>query len=198
MGVQKVKNIAPFINNIFTITSHWWYERIDPIDGTLKIHRGLDIATSESKPVYSMLNGIIHSKGNDTSRGNWVIIYDNNPSSQFYGYATLYMHLASSVTLSVGESVSAGQYVGDEGTTGHSTGIHLHVEMQDINRFNGQWHSSYNKSDYIDPTSFMGIDNIDNTQWLYDGTPYIPIKIKHTKFKWILYSRKIREKAQIR
>lgn len=199
MAVQKVKNIAPFINDTFSITSHWWYERIDPVDGsTVQIHRGLDIATSGSKPVYSMLNGIIHSKGNDTSRGNWVIIYDNNPSSQFYGYATLYMHLASSVSLSVGESVNAGQYIGDEGSTGHSTGIHLHVEMQDINRFNGQWHSSYTKSDYIDPTSFMGIDNIDGTRWLYDGTPYIPIKMKKMKFKWVLYSRKIREKAQIR
>ena len=47
----KVRNIAPFINDEFTITSHWWYERIDPITGELKIHRGLDIATNVSKPV---------------------------------------------------------------------------------------------------------------------------------------------------
>ena len=155
-----VRNIAPFINDIFYITSPWWTERINPVTGETQIHRGLDIATSGSKPVYSMLTGIIHSKGTDSSRGNWVIIYDNNPDSQFYGYATMYMHLVAQPTKSTGDSVNAGEYIADEGTTGESTGIHLHVEMQDLNRWGGQWHWSYNKSDYLDPTVFMGIDNI--------------------------------------
>ncbi len=197
MAVNKVKNIAPFINDVFTITSHWWFERNDPITGELKIHRGLDIATSGSKPVYSMLNGIIHSKGTNDSEGNWVVIKDDNPSSPYYGYATLYMHLAEQTTLSVGDSVIQGQYIAPEGTTGHSTGIHLHVEMQDLNRWNNVWHWSYNKSDYLDPTVFMGIDNIDDTQWLYDGTPYVPptpSKKKKGKFKWVLYSKKLRNR----
>ena len=196
MAVQQVQNIAPFINDVFTITSHWWYERIDPITHELKIHRGLDIATSGSKPVYSMLTGIVHSKGYDADgRGNWIIIKDNNTSSQFYGYATLYMHLAELPLLNIGENVQAGQYVAMEGTTGHSTGIHLHVEMQNINLYNNQWHISNTKTDYIDPTEFMGIDNIDDTQWIYDGTPFIPSHIKqNNKFKWVLYARKIRKK----
>lgn len=190
-----VRNIAPFINDIFYITSPWWTERINPITGKTQIHRGLDIATSGSKPVYSMLTGIIHSKGTDSSRGNWVIIYDNNPDSQFYGYATMYMHLAHQPTKSTGDSVNVGEYIADEGTTGESTGIHLHVEMQDLNRWGGQWHWSYNKSDYLDPTVFMGIDNIKDSSWIYDGSPYIPPtkKEKH-KFPWVLYARKIRKK----
>ena len=190
-----VRNIAPFINDIFYITSPWWTERINPVTGEVKIHRGLDIATSGSKPVYSMLTGIIHSKGTDSSRGNWVIIYDNNPDSQFYGYATMYMHLVAQPTKSTGDSVNAGEYIADEGTTGESTGIHLHVEMQDLNRWGGEWHWSYNKSDYLDPTVFMGIDNIDDSSWIYDGSPYIPPtkKEKH-KFPWVLYARKIRKK----
>ena len=57
--VQQVRNIAPFINDVFTITSPWWNERINPITGEVEIHRGLDIATSLSKPVYSMLDGIV-------------------------------------------------------------------------------------------------------------------------------------------
>lgn len=191
-----VRNIAPFINDIFYITSPWWTERINPVTGKTQIHRGLDIATSGSKPVYSMLTGIIHSKGTDSSRGNWVIIYDNNPDSQFYGYATMYMHLIAQPTKSTGDSVNAGEYIADEGTTGESTGIHLHVEMQDLNRWGGQWHWSYNKSDYLDPTVFMGIDNIDGTSWIYDGTPYIPStkKEKH-KFPWVLYAKKLRNKS---
>lgn len=193
---QQVRNIAPFINDVFYITSPWWYERVDPITGEVRIHRGLDIATVGSRPVYSMLTGIIHSKGTDSSRGNWVIIYDNNPNSQFYGYATMYMHLVAQPLLVVGSPIQAGQYVADEGSTGHSTGIHLHVEMQDLNRWGGQWHWSYVKSDYLDPTVFMGIDNIDNTSWIYDGTPYVPPEKEKHKFPWVLYAKKLRNKAQ--
>ena len=194
--VKPVGNIAPFINDVFTITSPWWNERINPVTGETEIHRGLDIATSGSKPVYSMLTGIIHSKGNDSSQGNWVVIYDNNPNSNFYGYATRYMHLVTQPVLAVGASIEKGQFVADEGTSGDSTGIHLHVEMQDLNRWGGEWHWSYNKSDYIDPTIFMGIENTSGTEWLYDGTPVIPIpEKKKNKFKWVLYAKKLRNKA---
>ena len=199
MAVQQVRKIAPFINDVFTITSKWWNERINPITHKVEIHRGLDIATSGgSKPVYSMLTGIIHSKGTDSSRGNWVIIYDNNPNSQFYGYATMYMHLVAQPLLPVGSPIQAGQYVADEGTTGQSTGIHLHVEMQDLNRWGGNWHYSYIKTDYLDPTVFMGIDNIYGTQWIYDGTPVPPSptpKTKKDKFPWVLYAKKLRSKS---
>ena len=197
---SQVRHIAPFINDVFYITSPWWNERINPITGEVEIHRGLDIATVGSKPVYSMLTGIIHSKGTDSSQGNWVVIYDNNPDSQYYGYATRYMHLASPPALNVGDSILAGQYVADEGTTGESTGIHLHVEMQDLNRWGRVWHWSYVKSDYLDPTDFMGIDNIDGTSWIYDGTPIPPTPptpsvIKKQKFPWVLYAKNLRIKS---
>lgn len=195
---NTVRNVAPFVNDVFSISSEWWKVREDPITHEIKIHRGLDITTGVSKPVYSMLTGIVHSKGYDESQGNWIVIKDNNPSSQFYGYATLYMHLAEPSTLNVGDTVIQGQYVAPEGDTGHSTGIHLHVEMQDLNRFNNTWHWSYTKSDYIDPTQFMGIDNISGTSWLYNGSPYVPTKRKKVKFPWVLYARKIRDKAHIK
>lgn len=192
---QQVRNIAPFINDVFTITSHWWYERIDPITHELKIHRGLDIATSGSKPVYSMLNGRILEMGTNSSQGNYIVIVDDTVGSSTYGYATRYMHLAS-FNVSQNDRIVVGQQVGMEGTTGHSTGIHLHVEMQDVSRFNWQWHWSYTKSDYLDPTVFMGIDNIDYTQWIYDGTPVPPTPSdkKQHKFPWVLYAKKIRNK----
>lgn len=106
--------------------------------------------------------------------GNWVIIKDDNSNSTTYGYATLYMHLAQPVSLNIGDNVLKGQQVGIEGTTGQSTGIHLHVEMQDLNRWNNVWHWSYTQSDYLDPTQYMGIDNIQGTWWIYDGTPTPP------------------------
>ena len=190
MADNKVRHIAPFINNRFLITSPWWNERINPITGETEIHRGLDIATSGSKPVYSMLDGIVHSLGFDNSQGNWIIIKDNNSSSPTFGYATLFMHLANRPDVLQGDRVLKGQKVGDEGTTGSSTGIHLHVEMQDLNRWGNSWHWSYNKSDYLDPTAFMGIDNIEGTWWIYDGTPIEPSKNKN---KWLKFrSRKKR------
>lgn len=190
-----VRNIAPFINDRFLITSPWWTERVDPITGEVRIHRGLDIATSGSKPVYSILSGSIHSKGTNSSEGNWVVIKDDIPSSPTYGYATLYMHLAEQTTLAVGARVTKNQYIAMEGSTGHSTGIHLHVEMQDLNRWGNVWHWSYNQSDYLNPCDYMGIDNIDETWWIYDGTPYIPT-IRQKKFPWVLYAKKLRNEAQ--
>ena len=137
-----------------------------------------------------MLDGIVHSLGFDNSQGNWIIIKDDNSSSPTFGYATLYMHLANRPDVSQGDRVVKGQKVGDEGTTGSSTGIHLHVEMQDLNRWGNSWHWSYNKSDYLDPTAFMGIDNIEGTWWIYDGTPIEPSKNKN---KWLKFrSRKKR------
>lgn len=196
--MAKVRNIAPFINDTFYITSHWWYERINPVTGQVEIHRGLDIATSGSKPVYSILKGIVHSKGTSSSRGNWIIIKDNDPSSPTYGYASLYMHLANLPEASVNSPVDKGTYIAMEGTTGQSTGIHLHVEMQDLNRWGNEWHLSYNKSDYLDPTVYMGIDNIDGTDWIYDGTPKpptpTPTVTKKKKFKWVLYANHFRKR----
>ena len=193
---ERVRNIAPFINVVFTITSHWWYERVNPVTGEVTIHRGLDIATPNSEPVYSMLNGYVMERGTDSSQGNYLVICDNNPNSPNYGYATRYMHLAS-FNVFQGQAVVVGQQVGMEGTTGQSTGIHLHVEMQDVSRFNWQWHWSYTKSDYLDPTVFMGIDNIDDTSWIYDGTPVPPSKDKQKRFPWVLYARKLRNKHSL-
>lgn len=199
MADNQVRHIAPFINDRFLITSKWWAERINPVTGETQIHRGLDIATSGSKPVYSMLNGIVHSIGYDNSQGNWIVIKDNNPQSPYYGYATLYMHLAQAPDVSVGETVVMGQKVGDEGSTGTSTGIHLHVEMQDLNRWGNVWHWSYIQSDYLDPTVFMGIDNIEGTWWIYDGTPVPPTPtILKKKFKWVLYAEKLRKRRIIK
>lgn len=195
MADNPVRNIAPFINDRFLVTSKWWKMRWG------KLHRGLDIATSNKKNVYSILDGVVHSLGYDSSRGNWIIIWDNNEESPTYGYASLYMHLNARPLLIVGQAISKNEYVGLEGTTGSSTGVHLHVEMQDISRFNNQWHISDIQSDYLDPTVYMGIDNEEGTWWIYDGTPGpSPViesdKVISKKFPWVLYAKKLRNKRR--
>ena len=191
--IQPVRNIAPFINKVFTVTSKWWTERINPVTGQLEIHRGLDIATDTglNDPVYSMLTGKVLQVGNTSSAGNYIIIYDDNPESPTYGYATRYLHLKQRPLFVVGAPVQVGQEVGSEGATGTATGIHLHVEMQDISRWNWQWHVSNTQTDYLDPTLFMGIDNIEGTKWLYDGTPH-PTRRKKRPFPFVLFAEQIR------
>lgn len=191
MAVNPVRNIAPFINEVFTITSKWWTERENPVTHVTEIHRGLDIATDSglNDPVYSMLTGKVLQLGYTDSAGNYIIIYDDNPNSPTYGYATRYLHLQYRPLYVVGASVQVGEQVGLEGSTGTATGIHLHVEMQDISRFNWQWHTSNIKEDYLDPTIFMGIDNIEGTKWLYDGTPVIT-QIRKKPFPWFILIKK--------
>lgn len=183
MAVGKAR-IAPFINDVFTVTSPWWTDRGG------EIHRGLDISTGAKDPVYSMLEGeVVQMWHNDSSMGNALVI------KNLVNVATLYMHL-DSFSVSLHDNVKIGQQVGIEGTTGESTGVHLHVEMQVMTGSTWKW--SYNKSDYLDPTQFMGIDNIKNTQWIYDGTPIPPTPTPTTRvrsnFPWVLYARKLRAK----
>lgn len=197
---SNVRNIAPFINDEFVITSKWWNERVNPVTGQVEIHRGLDISTySISKPVYSILKGIVHSLGTSDSRGNWIIIKDDDVNSSTFGYASLYMHLANLPNFKIGDKVKKGTFIANEGTTGQSTGIHLHVEMQDLNRWGNEWHLSYNKSDYLDPTVYMGIDNIEGTSWIYDGKPEPPTpqpkNKKKKSFPWAIYARIIRKRS---
>lgn len=190
---NPVRNIAPFINVRFKITSKWWNYREDPVTHVTTLHKGLDIATSGKKAVYSILEGKVHSLGYNSSRGNWIIIANYDESSPYYGYASLYMHLDSKPNFIVGQPILMGGYVGVEGSTGKSTGVHLHVEMQNISRFDWKWHTSSNKSDYLDPTEYMGIDNIQGTWWIYDGeippTPPKPSSTKEHRFKWVLFNR---------
>ena len=191
---EQVRNIAPFINKQFTVVSKWWTERINPVTGQLEIHRGLDITTGHNDTLYSMLAGRVLAKGNTSTAGNYLIIVDDTLGSPTYGYATRYLHMQYPAQLPVGARVQLLQAVGTEGRTGQATGIHLHLEMQDVSRFNWQWHVSNTKSDYLDPTEFMGIDNIEGTHWIYDGTiPPTPVEDeKKKRFPWVLYARKLR------
>ena len=185
--VNPVGNIAPFINKQFVVSSEWWIYR----DGVL--HRGLDISTGANDILYSMLTGHVLDKGNTTTAGNYIIIVDDILGSQTYGYATRYLHMRDSAVLPVGAAVQVGQAVGTEGATGQGvTGIHLHLEMQDVSRFNWEWHFSDTQSDYINPCLFMGIENQQGTHWIYDGTPHPVISEYDSHFPFVLYARKLR------
>lgn len=100
--------------------------------------------------------------------------------------------------LNVGDSVDYGDFVGIEGTTGHSTGIHLHVSSQDMTG-KDSWTFGLPISQLLNPCDYMGFPNVLNTSVIYYGTPKPPQPpiIKKRKFKWVLYARKLREKRNI-
>ncbi len=95
-------------------------------------HYGIDINASVGQPVFAAKSGVVVSAGYDGGYGNSIVINHNN------GYYTRYAHL-SSINVSSGQSVVAGQTIGGAGNTGNSSGPHLHFEI----RTNLGWQPSY-------------------------------------------------------
>lgn len=86
------------------------------------LHRGIDIARPSNYNIKAADNGTVTFVGWDGTYGNKIVINHNN------GYETVYAHL-SSINVSVGQTVSRGSLIGIMGSTGNSTGIHLHFEV---------------------------------------------------------------------
>ena len=86
-------------------------------------HRGIDIARPSNYNILAADNGVVVAAGFSGSYGNRIVINHNN------GYTTLYGHL-SSISVEVGQVVEKGSVIGIMGTTGNSTGIHLHFEIE--------------------------------------------------------------------
>lgn len=117
----------------YTISSSYGY-RIHPIFGTQKFHAGIDIAVSSGQPIYAAASGTVVTAVYSSSYGYYVMIDHGN------GYYTLYAHMTQYI-VSNGQSVSQGDVIGYVGSTGWSTGPHLHYEV----RVNGST---------VDPMSF--------------------------------------------
>lgn len=85
-------------------------------------HRGIDIARPSNYTIKATDNGVVTFAGWDGTYGNKIVVNHNN------GYETIYAHL-SSITVSVGQVVGQGSKIGIMGSTGNSTGTHLHFEV---------------------------------------------------------------------
>lgn len=127
----------------FVCTSPFGY-RIHPIDKVSKLHSGLDMGVAQGTPVYASKDGVVEKVLNDVtgsspSSGNMVSIKHDD------GMKTHYYHMKyHSVVVKVGDQVKQGQKIGEVGSTGASTGAHLHFTIYD---YSGQLVDPYN---YID------------------------------------------------
>ena len=109
------------------ITAKWrlsspYGYRADPFTGVKKFHTGMDMAAPTGTPVKASLDGKVVAVSYNQVYGNYVII------SHINGYQTLYAHLHTA-TVKVGQRLNQGDKLGLVGSTGYSTGPHLHFTV---------------------------------------------------------------------
>ena len=116
----------PLAANI-NVLSSLYGSRPDPFTGRPDNHTGIDIPASRGTPIYASKSGVVitsvYGTGSAWSYGNYVVVSHSD------GTSTLYAHM-SSRAVSRGQTVNQGDVVGYVGTTGNSTGNHLHFEIR--------------------------------------------------------------------
>ncbi|MDR2952472.1 MAG: M23 family metallopeptidase [Treponema sp.] len=121
MNLQEI-NGDLFLWPVFgSITSYYGY-RNDPFTGSRSFHSGLDISARMGSPVRAAMAGRVSTVGYDDVRGNYVVI------SHHSGYRTLYGHM-SVIRTKTGAYVGTLEQIGDVGSTGQSTGPHVHFTV---------------------------------------------------------------------
>lgn len=93
--------------------------------GDSRPHKGHDYAAPKGTPVYAAAAGKVLIAGYSNSAGNWVVIDHGN------GIVTKYMHMYQTPLVKAGQTVVKGQHIGGVGTTGQSTGNHLHFQVEE-------------------------------------------------------------------
>ena len=114
---QKVSNPL----NGIKINSDFGY-RYSPIDGEFEFHNALDLDAELNDPVYSVMNGTVEEIGFSSSLGNYIIIKHDG------GFFSRYAHLQKTL-VNAGDKVKSGGKIALAGTTGKSTGPHLHLNI---------------------------------------------------------------------
>ncbi len=121
--LASIPAIQPLSNRNLDRIASGFGMRIDPIYGTPKMHRGLDFTAPQGTPLYATGNGVVKLAAfSDEGYGNHVII------NHGYGYQTLYGHMVR-IKVRSGQKVKRGELIGWVGSTGKSTGPHVHYEV---------------------------------------------------------------------
>jgi murein DD-endopeptidase MepM/ murein hydrolase activator NlpD len=121
--IAYLRSITPSIFPTLStrVTSSYGYRR-DPFTRRTARHLGVDFGGDKNDPIFATATGKISQTGYDRAMGNYIIIRHGN------GIETVYMHLTKSL-VKRGQSVEKGEKIGTLGSTGRSTGPHLHYEV---------------------------------------------------------------------
>lgn len=120
--LAHIPSVLPINIADYTMSSGYGY-RVDPIYGSSKFHEGLDFAAANGTDVFATGNGKVMVAGREAGYGNCIDL------DHGYNYVTRYAHL-SEILVKPGEEVKRGQLIGKVGSTGKSTGPHLHYEVR--------------------------------------------------------------------
>mgnify|MGYP002779679074 CR=1 FL=1 len=119
--VSTLRFVFPTLKGILVTSEFGW--RLHPITGERKLHTGIDFGAQFGTPIYAVAGGKVEFSGEKGGYGNAVIIEHNDNLS------TLYAHV-SKLYVNEGASVAPGQLIALVGSTGFSTGPHLHFEVR--------------------------------------------------------------------
>lgn len=128
---------SPFNANWYGNVSSYYGYRIHPISGNLQIHRGLDIAAPQGTEILAVHDGTVTTAAFDSSYGNYIVLENDD------AYKTKYAH-CSSLNVSQGQEVKKGDVIALVGSTGNSTGPHLHIEF-------------LYQDEYLNPYFYLGV-----------------------------------------
>ncbi len=120
--LRCIPAIQPISNKDLRQTASGFGMRIDPIYGTPKFHSGMDFSAHAGTDIYATGDGTVVKMGWQTGYGNTIVI------DHGFGYQTMYAHLQDFRT-KPGKKVVRGEVIGGVGSTGKSTGPHLHYEV---------------------------------------------------------------------
>ena len=120
--LECIPAIQPVLNKDLTRMASGYGWRIDPVYHTRRFHEGMDFTAPTGTDIYATGNGTVVSAGWKQGYGNCVEI------NHGFGYLTLYGHM-SAIKSRVGQKVKRGDVIGLVGSTGKSTGPHLHYEV---------------------------------------------------------------------
>jgi len=118
--------------------------RNNPLTGKPELHTGIDLVNAKGTPIHAAAGGIVLRAGSATGYGN-VVMVTHLIDRQVY--TTVYAHL-DSISVSAGQTVMPGQTVGTLGSTGWSTGPHLHFELH-----KGEW--AVGQPNAVDPAPYI-------------------------------------------
>lgn len=121
-GLADVANGLPFARPTQARTTSGFGVRFDPFNGHPALHQGQDFAAPLNTPIFATAPGVISFTGVRSGYGNTVEI------DHGHGFKTRFAHL-NSIAVNAGQPIALGQRIGAMGTTGRSTGVHLHYEV---------------------------------------------------------------------
>ncbi|MBX3099502.1 MAG: M23 family metallopeptidase [Salinibacterium sp.] len=148
---ETTRVVMPLPAGSYSISdSYGW--RTDPFTGERAFHQGTDFPAADGTPILATADGLVVLAGYDSSWGN-IIVLEHTVDGQ--RVASVYLHMwDTGIHVSPGQIVRAGDWIGDVGSSGHSTGPHLHFEI----RPGGWGHDTINSLTWLTEHHAEGID----------------------------------------